>query len=30
GGILSLLHDPGHPSHVVLPILRPVTWPPAW
>jgi len=24
------MHDPQHPSHVVLPIVPPTTWPPLW
>ena len=30
GGVLTLMHDPQHPSHVVLPIVPPTTWPPLW
>ncbi|PYM12522.1 MAG: peptidase S15 [Candidatus Rokuibacteriota bacterium] len=30
GGVLTLMHDPQHPSHIVLPIVPPTTWPPLW
>ena len=30
GGVLTLMHDPQHPSHIVLPIVPPTAWPPPW
>jgi hypothetical protein len=30
GGVLTLMHDPQHPSHIVLPIVPPTVWPPLW